>query len=82
MSTIQEIEQAIAQLSPEEFARLRQWITEQSSLVKHSDTIQPRKRQLSPDEWIADLKAWSDSHPPVHHFVDDSRESIYEGRGE
>ena len=34
-------------------------------------------RKLSPEEWIEDLKKWSDSHRPVHTFVDTSRESIY-----
>ncbi|RIK73843.1 MAG: hypothetical protein DCC68_24200 [Planctomycetota bacterium] len=33
-----------------------------------------------------DFQAWLDNliamHPQVTHFVDDSRESIYEGRGE
>lgn len=33
-------------------------------------------------EWIRSLEEWSDSHPRVSHFVDDSRDSIYEGCGE
>ena len=33
-------------------------------------------------EWSADLRAWAASHKPVSHVVDDSRDSIYEGRGE
>lgn len=28
------------------------------------------------------LQQWIDLHPPTAHFVDDSRESIYAGRGE
>jgi plasmid stability protein len=36
----------------------------------------------SAEEWVARFKAWVESHPPVTHFVDDSRESIYAGRGE
>ncbi len=31
------------------------------------------------DDWIARLREWSAGHPPVGHFVDDSRESIYDG---
>lgn len=31
---------------------------------------------------IEAFDAWVASHKPVGHFVDDSRESIYEGRGE
>lgn len=36
----------------------------------------------SPEQWSAELHAWAASHKPVTHFVDDSRESIYAGRGE
>lgn len=34
------------------------------------------------EQWAAEFKAWVESHKPVTHFVDDSRESIYAGRGE
>jgi hypothetical protein len=33
------------------------------------------------EQWFSELKAWAESHPPVNHFVDDSRESIYPDRG-
>lgn len=36
----------------------------------------------STEAWIARVRAWSERHPAVEGFVDDSRESIYEGRGE
>ena len=36
----------------------------------------------SAEDWVAEFRAWAASHTPVRHFVDDSRESIYEGRGE
>ena len=36
----------------------------------------------SPEEWVKALREWAESHPRVEHFVDDSRDSIYEGRGE
>jgi plasmid stability protein len=39
-------------------------------------------RPLTPAEWIRELREWAASHPTTTHFVDDSRESIYEGRGE
>lgn len=32
-------------------------------------------------KWMKELRAWSKDHPGSTHFVDDSRESIYEGRG-
>ncbi len=34
------------------------------------------------DQWIAEHRALAKSHEHVTHFVDDSRESIYAGRGE
>jgi predicted DNA-binding antitoxin AbrB/MazE fold protein len=36
----------------------------------------------TPEEWVRALREWAASHPRVDHFVDDSRESIYAGRGE
>jgi predicted DNA-binding antitoxin AbrB/MazE fold protein len=36
----------------------------------------------SPEEWVKALREWAGSHSRVEHLVDDSRESIYAGRGE
>jgi len=36
----------------------------------------------SADEWIAEHRALAKRHEHIAHFVDDSRESIYAGRGE
>jgi hypothetical protein len=36
----------------------------------------------SPEERSTAIHAWADSHPRIDHCVDDSRESIYAGRGE
>lgn len=41
-----------------------------------------RGRRLSPEEFERRLDAWIKLHPPSSGHVDDSRESIYEGRGE
>ena len=38
--------------------------------------------KLSPEEWVKEFREWVASHPKVDVVVDDSRESIYEGRGE
>jgi len=37
---------------------------------------------MSTEEWIAAWRAWAESHPPLPYIADDSRESIYAGRGE
>lgn len=34
------------------------------------------------EEWIARLRAWCERQPRLDVIADDSRESIYEGRGE
>ena len=36
----------------------------------------------SAEAWIARWRAWAASHPRSDHWVDDSRDSIYEGCGE
>lgn len=36
----------------------------------------------SSEEWARRLQAWVDSHPPRPNSIDDSRESLYSGRGE
>lgn len=38
--------------------------------------------QLGRDVWLARWDEWVASHPPSEVVADDSRESIYEGRGE
>jgi hypothetical protein len=37
---------------------------------------------ISPDEWLKQFDAWIASHAPVEVIIDDSRESIYDGRGQ
>lgn len=37
---------------------------------------------LSPQEWVEDIRAWAAAHPILTHEIDDSRETIYAGRGE
>ena len=36
---------------------------------------------IAPEEWSRALRAWAASHPVSQGIVDDSRESIYAGRG-
>ncbi len=139
MSTLQEIESAIRQLSREERAELRNWF-DSSELIQDASE---RQRELSrslheatkiaaaaqkllslysatqpensastndqnpksddsrlsaldqlpapvvqfskyrnSQEWLRAFQAWVDSHSDVTAVADDSRESIYAGRGE
>jgi hypothetical protein len=38
--------------------------------------------EMTPEQWIAEWRAFVDSRPIRPVIADDSRESIYEGRGE
>lgn len=35
-----------------------------------------------PEKWARDFRAWIESHPKRDLVIDDSRETIYAGRGE
>lgn len=50
-----------------------------TSLVEESEVLPPRR---SAAELEKRLDAWIASLPQTDHPIDDSRESIYEGRGE
>ena len=41
-----------------------------------------QEAELSAEEWVADIRAWARSHRHLPIEADDSRESIYAGRGE
>jgi hypothetical protein len=38
--------------------------------------------EASPEEWVKEWRTWAAAHPKLSFEVDDSRESIYAGRGE
>jgi hypothetical protein len=47
-----------------------------------SAAISTRPAALSADDWVVQFRAWVASHERLPVLADDSRESIYEGRGE
>jgi hypothetical protein len=47
-----------------------------------SPKVTPDPGMTSAEEWVAELRAWAASHRTLPTVADDSRESIYEGRGE
>jgi hypothetical protein len=49
---------------------------------RYGVTTDARTLQSNPEEWVKHLQAWVDSHPVEPTTMDDSRESIYAGRGE
>ena len=42
----------------------------------------PTARAAAWDRWVAHMRQWAQQNLPTGHVVDDSRESIYQGRGE
>jgi plasmid stability protein len=74
-----EIEQALR----EKAARLGQSLEAYLEQVAEREAQgEEREPPHSADQWVAELRAWAASHRPLETVVDDSRESIYEGRGE
>lgn len=57
-------------------------VAERLALPDASITETPRPAKRSADGFAESLQAWIDLHPRTGRPVDDSRESIYEGRGE
>ena len=55
-----------------------QHLAEQAAL----DTVGPAGSEPTPSEWSATWRAWAASHRTLANLADDSRESIYAGRGE
>ena len=81
----------ILNLSPETEARLLQ---QAASTGKRPDELalhvleeklatDPAVPQVqTPQQWVADFRRWAESHRRLPIEADDSRESIYAGRGE
>jgi hypothetical protein len=62
---------------PAEFAR--EALEEKLAFSSHAAADETR---LPADQRVAELLRWVASHKPLERDADDSRESIYEGRGE
>jgi phenylpyruvate tautomerase PptA (4-oxalocrotonate tautomerase family) len=74
----QQLERIVSEMSDEQKRSLIDRLTE--SLQTNGNGSDPSS--MTDEEWIERWERWAASHPPVDHFVDDSRESIYSGRGE
>ncbi|MFT3879020.1 MAG: hypothetical protein QM703_05090 [Gemmatales bacterium] len=59
---------------------IRRFVEKKRESVMQKPPVSPD--DLSPDEWVRQFTAWVQSQPPCHATIDDSRESIYAGRGE
>jgi hypothetical protein len=94
MSTVQEIEAAISQLSPEELASVRAWLNQfEPTRSEVSSTLSPaeldRLNEMTPSQIqppllktrearLAALRTWRENHADVKGVADDSRDSIYD----
>jgi hypothetical protein len=61
---------------------LRQLAEEAADSPAVAQEPPPAPPDRTPEEWVAAWRAWVASHRPGAVIADDSRESIYEGRGE
>lgn len=48
-------------------------------LLEHEMARDRPKVEIGSEEWCRRFQEWADSHPPVDHYVDVSRDSIYSG---
>jgi hypothetical protein len=84
----QETEQRLRQkasLSGKSLESYLQELAERAAQEKAADgtgPTPPGPPELSAEQWIAEWRAWVESRPIRPVIADDSRESIYEGRGE
>jgi len=81
----------VLQLSPETEAKLLQQAVlvgkppeelAMKALEEQLATESPMMETQTAQQWVADFHRWAESHRRLPHEADDSRESIYEGRGE
>jgi hypothetical protein len=76
-------EQAVASgKAPEEVALRALQAQLGESARRSKRRSRPSRKTLTPEEWIADIRNWSESHQHGVTNADDSRESIYDGCGE
>jgi hypothetical protein len=58
------------------------WLAESWVAANGTSVGKPTERQVRPDQWVNEWRAWASSHASLPSLADDSRESIYSGRGE
>jgi hypothetical protein len=74
-----------ASLSGKSLETYLQELAERAAQEKAADGTAPTPLahpELSAEQWVAEWRAWVESRPIRPVIADDSRESIYEGRGE
>ena len=60
---------------------LNDMLDEREDLTRQQEEL-IKTEHVTADKWSRSLRAWAASHPLRTVCADDSRESIYEGRGE
>jgi len=70
---------AAAGKNPEDF--VVEVIEEELAIDEPAPSLEPASADKR-DAWLTEFHAWVASHPRLDHVVDDSRDSIYSGRGE
>ena len=75
------LRQQAAALGKDVAAFVRETVEEKLASLPKRD-LTPSERASAWDRWVAHMRDWVEKNVPPGHTLDDSRESIYEGRGE
>jgi predicted DNA-binding protein len=82
----QETEARLRNLAEAKGKRLEDYLGELAQRWANEIGVAKGKPSLAaektPEQRVAELRAWANSHSHITAVADDSRESIYEGRGE
>jgi hypothetical protein len=70
------------QVLREKAARLGQTLEAYLERLAVESAASATAAERPPQEWVAEWRAWAASHRTLPHLADDSRESIYAGRGQ
>lgn len=73
---------ALAEAAGQDVSRLVAEAIEEKLTLLDDEAREATPRPRTPEQWVAELRAWAASHPRRDYIADDSRESIYDGRGE
>ncbi|HEY8747193.1 MAG TPA: hypothetical protein VIM11_04415 [Tepidisphaeraceae bacterium] len=61
-------------------AYIEQLVDKELAATQSSDDSTPNQRVVAWDRWVTVMRQWGVEHLPEGHVIDDSRETIYDGR--
>ena len=79
--TESKLRQRAAALGKDVVEFVRETVEEKLASV-HESQVAPPSRAAAWERWVAHMRQWAHENLTSGHVIDDSRESIYQGRGE